>query len=316
MNNIQFTIIVPFYDDTIETISETLLSIANQENYDLNLVQVILVNDGSKYNLQNIFNQYKDKIKNLEMYVKENGNWGSVVNFVKHKNLAKGKYISILDSDDKLAKNALENFANISTQNSDLLIGNIYYWKSKKNKKIKIFIYLFFWKKYYHFFNTNKKKHLFKTAFFLPLCKFYKSNIFYSIPDCEENVSFQDIFVYTEALKKVKTISYTRKYLGYYRYDRSNSSTNTKWNEKKLCSWKNVVEYLSQNENACISYFYLLIIGFTKEYKKYFKTKNNWPRIILKKKFKCCYVSKPLFLATKIFTFFIFLKNKSIIERK
>ena len=123
--SILFTIILPFYD-TSETIGETLDSIVNQENFDLNTIQVILVNDGDNADLNKIIEKYKKKIKNFEFYKKENGNWGSVINFVKNKKIALGKYITILDSDDKLTKNTLNEFAKVSKTNCDILTSNFY----------------------------------------------------------------------------------------------------------------------------------------------------------------------------------------------
>ena len=123
--SILFTIILPFYD-TLETIGETLDSITNQENFNLNKIQVVLVNDGDSANLDRIIEKYKEKIKNFEFYKKENGNWGGVINFIKNKKIALGKYITILDSDDKLTKNALNEFAKVSKTNCDILASNFY----------------------------------------------------------------------------------------------------------------------------------------------------------------------------------------------
>ena len=58
--SILFTIILTFYD-TSETIGETLDSIINQENFDLNTIQLILVNDGDNADLNKIIEKYKKK---------------------------------------------------------------------------------------------------------------------------------------------------------------------------------------------------------------------------------------------------------------
>ena len=124
-NNILFSIILPFYD-TLETIGETMESIVNQENFDLNTLQVILIDDGDNTDLNKFIAKYKQKIKHFEFYKKENGNWGSVINFVKNKKIALGKYITVLDSDDKLTKKTLNEFAKISRTNCDILTSNFY----------------------------------------------------------------------------------------------------------------------------------------------------------------------------------------------
>lgn len=71
--NILFSVILPFYD-TLETIDETMESVVNQENFDLDTLQVILVNDGDNADLSEFVGKYKKKIKHFEFYKKENGN--------------------------------------------------------------------------------------------------------------------------------------------------------------------------------------------------------------------------------------------------
>ena len=311
--NILFTIILPFYD-TLETIGETLDSIVKQQNFDLNTIQVILVNDGDNADLNVIIKKYKEKIKNFDFYKKENGNWGSVVNFVKNKKIALGKYITILDSDDKLTKNTLNEFAKITKTNCDILTSNFYWWKAKKKRKIPIPVYWLFFKKYHLFYKISKKIHLLHTPFHQPLCKFYKKENFYSIPDCIEKISYQDIFIYNENLKIAKSFCHIKKCLGYYRTDRPSSSSNVAWSTNRLFVWKNVLEYLDQNDCTCISIFYFLIKNFVKKYKKYLLENSQCQKIFIHKKFKCCYVWKIANPIVKFISLFWFHKIKQIVE--
>lgn len=311
--NILFSIILPFYD-TLETIGETIDSIVNQKNFDLNVIQVILINDGDDTDLSEIIKKYKKRIMNLEFYKKENGNWGSVINFVKNKKIALGKYITILDSDDRLAENALNEFAKISETNCDILTANFYWWKAKKNKKKPIPIYWLFFKKYHVILKINKKIHLLRTPFHQPLCKFYKRENFYSIPNCKEKVSYQDIFVYNENLKIAKSFCHIKKCLGYYRTDRPSSSSNVDWDTKRLLIWKSVLEYLDKNNCTCIAIFYFLIKNFIKRYKKCLLENKQCKKILIHKKFKCCYVWKIINPIVKFASFFWFHKIKQIVK--
>ncbi|MCQ3915212.1 MAG: glycosyltransferase family 2 protein [Mycoplasmoidaceae bacterium] len=70
--NILFSIVIPFYD-TIDYVKETIESISSQTNFDLDKLEVIVVNDGSKHNLDFLL-QYKTSIKNLSIHSKQNGN--------------------------------------------------------------------------------------------------------------------------------------------------------------------------------------------------------------------------------------------------
>ena len=65
----------------------------------MNLLEVLIINDGSKDNSSNIAHVYENKYPNTFRVIdKENGNYGSCIN--RGIKEAKGKYIKVLDADD------------------------------------------------------------------------------------------------------------------------------------------------------------------------------------------------------------------------
>jgi glycosyltransferase involved in cell wall biosynthesis len=67
------SIIIPFYK-TADYINETLLSVVQQTNFNLDLLEVIIVNDGDTFPLEPIVEHYKETIHNIALYNKPNGN--------------------------------------------------------------------------------------------------------------------------------------------------------------------------------------------------------------------------------------------------
>lgn len=115
------TVLVPVYN-TEKYIEKCLLSIANSELE--NLIEVIIVSDGSTDNSINIAKKIQKKYpKMFSIIEKENGGHGSTIN-VGIKN-ANGKYFRVLDSDDWFDKNEFSNFIlKLSKCNSDLVVSN------------------------------------------------------------------------------------------------------------------------------------------------------------------------------------------------
>ncbi len=101
-----FSIIIPIYN-VEDYLEETIESIINQTlNFEKH-VQVILVNDGSPDNSEEICLHYQKKYPSNILYVKkENGGVSSARN--KGIEYATGEIVNFLDSDDILAKDALE----------------------------------------------------------------------------------------------------------------------------------------------------------------------------------------------------------------
>ena len=90
----------------------------------MNLLEVLILNDGSKDNSSNIAHVYENKYPNTFRVIdKENGNYGSCIN--RGIKEAKGKYIKVLDADDSFnSKNLhlfLENIKNIDV---DLILSD------------------------------------------------------------------------------------------------------------------------------------------------------------------------------------------------
>jgi glycosyltransferase involved in cell wall biosynthesis len=97
------SIIIPLYNSEIY-ISDTLDSILNQtyKNY-----EILIINDMSKDNGEEIIKNYQKKFDNIFLINLE-VNSGAGVARNKGIELAKGKYIAFIDSDDLWKKNKLE----------------------------------------------------------------------------------------------------------------------------------------------------------------------------------------------------------------
>lgn len=91
----KLSIIVPVYN--VEKYLERCIESLIQQTYED--YEIILVNDGSTDNSQNIINQYQKKYNNLiRSFTKENGGLGDARNFgVNH---CDGEFITFVDSDD------------------------------------------------------------------------------------------------------------------------------------------------------------------------------------------------------------------------
>ncbi|MGL4358164.1 MAG: glycosyltransferase [Cetobacterium sp.] len=69
--NKSFTVIIPCFN-VEKYISKCLDSLLNQ-NYDINLLQILVIDDGStNAELKKIVSDYQNKHKNIEYYSKEN----------------------------------------------------------------------------------------------------------------------------------------------------------------------------------------------------------------------------------------------------
>ncbi len=100
-----FSIIVPVYN-TSKTIRNCLNSILHQSLSDY---EVIIINDGSSDNSEQICKEYTKKYSNFKLYSFENQ--GVSISRKRGISLSSGKYIVFVDSDDTINTDLLKNIA-------------------------------------------------------------------------------------------------------------------------------------------------------------------------------------------------------------
>ena len=121
MNKI-LSIIIPTYN--MENYLHKCLNSLIISNENMEKVEVLVINDGSKDSSSQIAHGYESKYaQTFRVIDKENGNYGSCVN--RGLKEATGKYIKILDADDTFVNNVLDKFVtNLCKADSDLVISD------------------------------------------------------------------------------------------------------------------------------------------------------------------------------------------------
>ena len=108
------SVIVPVYN-VEKYIARCLTSLVNQTIEDL---EIIVVNDGSKDNSEQIIKEFKKDYKNIIYVKKENGGLSSARNFGLI--YATGEYVAFLDSDDYVDRTLYQKmYEKAKTTNSD-----------------------------------------------------------------------------------------------------------------------------------------------------------------------------------------------------
>ena len=120
-------------------ISRSLNSILIDEI--LKHIEVIIVNDGSKDNTLEIAKQFERQYPDSIIVVdKENGNYGSTIN--KAIEIATGKYIKTLDSDDWYDSESFVKFIKeLERCKEDLIINGYSYYFDNEKRRIPAFTY-------------------------------------------------------------------------------------------------------------------------------------------------------------------------------
>ncbi len=219
------SVIVPIYN-VEQYLPKCLDSLINQT---FNDIEILAISDGSPDNSVEIIKKYAKKDNRVKCIEKENGGYGSVLEYaIKH---IETEYFIICDPDDWLRKDSIEILYNKAKEfKTDLVIGSKYLVYSDNNEqkyddsKIKnVNVDILDNKKYE---NDELGK-----AFFLtpsPHSKLYKTKYAKKIK-FPSKVSFTDFLLFTLYVNRCKSFVYIKDALSYYLVDRpGNTMTDVK----------------------------------------------------------------------------------------
>lgn len=244
-----FSIITPVYNG--EKYIETCLKAVINSNYNLDFVEHIVVDDGSTDNTKQICENYVLKYKHIKFYSKPNGNWGSVINYVKNNHLVKNDYIVVCDADDVILPDAFK-IVDEKNNDADLCSGSFYLWDGGKKKK-RVHTYYFAFKRHM----IKKSEMQYYSPLLLPHCSYLKNEIFYKLANLKEGVSYQDNILYLDAFRKSKTITYIPNFVSLY-WQKREGNTMSEIKDKGLDLQVENLKHYALN-NTLEPFFYVLI---------------------------------------------------------
>ena len=230
------SIIVPVYNAE-KYIKQCLESIISQtyEN-----IEIIVVNDGSKDNSLNILKEYVKKSNKMKLVDKKNGGVSSARNAGLKE--ATGEYITFVDSDDWLEKNAIEimlrNIKDFDIIQSSYYINADIKFNQKENNtddinKIKRDILM---KNYITDSNTGALRCVWG--------KLIKREAIKNIKFEESIYLLEDgLFLY-ECMDNIKKIKFIKENL--YHYRKLNDSACNRFNEDQLSQYDNIAKKLKK----------------------------------------------------------------------
>ena len=211
INRKDVSIIIPIYNAS-KYLKRCLDSIINQTKTEL---EIILINDGSTDNSEEIIKEYKDK--RIRYFKNKNQGIGKTRNFGIAK--ATGKYIMFLDSDDFLDKHACKTLFDKAFSNSlDMVICDFYIKKGQELEKESLLD-----------FKPTTLKSMPILAYevnLAPWNKLYKTD-FLKENNIKfiENLKYEDAPFVLEAMDKANKIGKVNKYLNYYVINEKSETT-------------------------------------------------------------------------------------------
>lgn len=233
MTNELLSVIVPVYNSE-RFLDLCLTSILNQSYVNF---EVILVNDGSTDDSENICLKFCNLDSRFKYFKKENAGASSARNFgLDH---CQGDYISFIDSDDYIELDMFDKMINAMMKfDCDIVICGRYKDYDKKIKKVNCSNHI----KQYSVNKSICNMMANMKMDFSPCDKLYRRNLWKDIY-FPIGVTGEDMLVLPKVFEKAKKIIHIGLPLYHYRYN-SNSVTTSSFNEHTFDS-KKAIEYFS-----------------------------------------------------------------------
>lgn len=255
------TIVVPIYN-VEKYVEKCINSLTNQSFKE---IKIYAINDGSTDNSAKIVSNLAKKDNRINLINKENGGYGSVLEYAIK--IINTKYFIICDPDDWLTNDCIETLYNIAEQNKlDIAIGNKYLFYNDGTQIVDKF------ENYFYDLKPNiiYTKDIERFAFFPPSphAKLFKTEITKKI-EFPHKVSYTDLILYTISLKYAKRIMYISNPLAYYLLERpGNTRTDRKPTAIKnhIIVWSSILNQIDSNDKKLIYRLYKELKYITKIY--------------------------------------------------
>lgn len=262
INKPKVSIIIPTYNRE-KIIEETLVSAINQ---DYNDYEIVITDNCSTDKTYDILKEYEKKYKNIRVY-QNSKNLGPVRNWKKAIELAKGKYIKILWSDDQISEDFLSKTVPVLESDSEIAFVYTKTLIYSENKKI-----IRFCRKKEGKINL---KEFVKDAVgnnpeiipFSPGCALFRkeevlNNLILDIPNAENPYGAgNDLLLFLLCYEKYKYFYYLDEIKSFFR-DHSGSLTTS--NDLSIYYTKTLIYFLNKNKknlelirNQYFSYLYI-----------------------------------------------------------
>ncbi|MBS5780315.1 glycosyltransferase family 2 protein [Megamonas sp.] len=223
------SVIIPIYNGE-KYIKRCLNSVLEQTV--INLIEIIIINDGSTDNTEAICIDYKNKYDNIIYSSIENKGVSNARNVGIH--LSKTQYITFLDADDWIEKDMYEILLKrILKFDLDIVIGG--YVKDYNSKIVNRFKK----SKLTNYNRLEAQKNLLKNKIFgWEMCdKIYRKDILKEIAFDNDLIICEDLLFQWHLFKKVKRVGFIPIYKYHYCYN-LDSATNGCFNKKYLSGIK------------------------------------------------------------------------------